>query len=197
MKRAEAVVELKRVYAVLNADVESARDATLRNPSEFNKRTLVRTCAALVEGLSFQLRQVTLASLKDTNVLSGSELAILRETKHQLSDQGEVRERNDFQSTLPMLLFTLRVYAKNHGASYSPKTADNGWNCLRKALALRDRLMHPKSFEDLQVTDEAGTEFTAGIQWWDDSVASLLKTCEIADKKILDQAASQKINGQR
>lgn len=191
MNRAESVAELKRVYAVLNADLELARQATLKDPSEFNKRTLVRTCAALVEGLSYHLRQVTLASLKDTNLLSDGERAILQETKHQLSEQGQVRERDNFQSTLPMLLFTLRVYAKNHGASFSPNTADNGWNCLRKAFTLRDRLMHPKSFEDLQVSDEAGAEFTAGIQWWDSSVESLLAACEAADREILSRGSQQ------
>jgi hypothetical protein len=185
MNRAESVDELKRVYAVLNADLKMAQQATLKNPSEFNKRTLVRTCAALVEGLSYQLRQVTLASLKDTNLLSEGELAILQQTKHQLSVQGQVREKDNFQSTLPMLLFTLRVYAKNHGASFSPNTFDNGWSCLRKAFTLRDRLMHPKSFEDLHVSDEAGADFTAGIQWWDSAVESLLAACEAADKEIL------------
>lgn len=185
MNRSESVDELKRVYAVLNTDLQLARKATLNDPSEFNKRTLIRTCAALVEGLSYQLRQVTLATLKETNLLSDGELAILQETKHQLSEQGQVKEKGNFQSTLPMLLFTLRVFAKNHGASFSPNTSDNGWNSLRNAFALRDRLMHPKSFEDLHVSDEAGAEFTAGIQWWDSSVASLLAACDTADKEIM------------
>ena len=191
MNRADAVEELKRVYAVLNADLELARAATLGDPSEFNKRTLVRTCAALVEGLAFQLRQVTLSTLRETKLLTEGELAILRETKAQLSIQGAAEERDNFQSTLPMLLFTLRVYAKNHGASFAPNTSDNGWNCLRKAMALRDRLMHPKSYEDLVVSEEAGAEFTAGIRWWDEAIAALLAACEAADTKFRALEAPQ------
>nr|WP_315494667.1 hypothetical protein [uncultured Rhodoferax sp.] len=187
MGRKEAVEELKRVYAVLSADVSEARAATLRSPTEFNKRTLVRTCAALVEGLSYQLRQVTLATLQDTDFLAAGDLAILRETRYQLTRQGDVEERDNFQSTLSMLLFTLRIYAKNHGAAYSPATSDNGWNCLRKAFDLRDRLMHPKSLQDLLVTDAAGADFTAGIKWWDDSVGQLLAACDAADAAFLAQ----------
>ncbi len=185
MKRSEAVEELKRVYAVLNADVKDAQAATLRNPTDFNKRTLVRTCAALVEGLAYQLRQVTLATLQGTDLLSTGDLAVLRETRYQLSRQGDIEERDNFQSTLLMLLFTLRVYAQNHGATFVPNTSDNGWNCLRKAFDLRDRLMHPKSPQDLLVTDDLGADFTAGIKWWDDSVGSLLNACDAADKAIL------------
>jgi hypothetical protein len=191
MNRAEAVDELKRVYTVLNTDLEAARVAAVRDPSEFNKRTLVRTCAALVEGLSYQLRRVTLASLQNTNHLTSGELAILREKRHQLSDKGIVEERDNYQPTLSMLLFSLRVYAKNHGATFVPDTSHNGWNCLRRAMALRDRLMHPKSLADLTISDEAGAEFTAGIQWWDNAVASLLAACDAADRELSQAQASQ------
>ena len=189
MSRANAVDELKRVYALLKSDLDVAQGVTVQEPSDFNKRTFVRTCAALVEGLSYQLRQVTLATLKETKYLSEGESAVLRETKYQLSEKGEIRERNDFQATLPMLLFSLRVYAKNHGATFSPNTGDNGWNCLRKAFTLRDRLMHPKSLDDLNISDEEGAEFTAGIQWWDSCVMSLLEACDAADKRILARDA--------
>ena len=185
MERADAVEELKRVYSVLNGDLVAARAVTVRDPSDFNKRTLVRTCAALVEGLSYQLRQVTLVTLDKEQTLSDGERAVLQETRHSLSGQGTVEERDNFQATLPMLLFTLKVYAKNHGAEFEPNTKDNGWNCLRKAFALRDRLMHPKSEQDLLVTDDIGTDFMAGIKWWDDTVFALLAKCEEADKQWL------------
>jgi hypothetical protein len=185
MNRAEAVDQLKRVYTILNADLKAAQSATLRDPTEFNKRTLVRTCAALVEGLAYQLRQVTLASLKNTQLLTLGDRATLTEVKYQLSAQGTVQERDNFQSTLPQLLFSLRIYAKNHGADFDPNTSDNGWNCLRKAFALRDRLMHPKSLADLEVTDGDGEEFAAGVQWWDSQILQLFAACEAADKAIL------------
>jgi hypothetical protein len=184
MNRAEAVSELKRVYFVLNSDVKEAQSATLANPSDFNKRTLIRTCAALVEGLAFQLRQVTLATLQGTEFLSQGDLSILREEKYQLSQQGNVEVRDNHQSTLAMILFTLRVYAKNHGATFNPDTSTNGWNCLRKAFSMRDQLMHPKSLQDLTITDEAGTEFSAGVQWWDEAIRDLFEACDEADKKI-------------
>lgn len=96
-----------------------------------------------------------------------------------------------------MLLFTLRAYANNHGAIFSPNKNDSGWHSLRKALVLRDHLMHPKSFEDLQVTDAAGTDFASEIQWWDNSVDSLLRACEPTDKKILEASSPASNNPQR
>jgi hypothetical protein len=191
MNRADAVRELKLVYTILRADLDAAGRGATENPSAFHKRTLVRTCAALVEGLSYQLRRVTLASLQSTSHLTPGELAILRETTYRLSDKGTVEERDNFQQTLAMLLFSLRVYAKNHGAVFVPDTSDNGWSCLRKAMALRDRLMHPKSVADLTVSDEEGADFAAGIKWWDDAVADLLAACDAADKEFLAKESTR------
>ena len=185
MKRAEAVDELKRVYAVLNSDLKEARAELLQSSTEFRKRTLVRTCFALVEGLSHQLRQVTLATLQDTNFLSAGDLAILKEERYQLSAQGNTEERDNHQLTLPMLLFSLRIYAKNHGAEFTPKISDYGWNCLRKGFQMRDRLMHPKSLRDLAVTDVEQNDFAVGIKWWNDSLRDLLATCNMADNNML------------
>ena len=185
MNRADAVEELKQVYSVLNADFVYAREAAIQNPTEFHKRTLVRTCFALIEGLAYQLRHVTLATLQDTDFLSEGELAVLKETMHRLNQSGDIEDRDNFQTTLPMMLFTLRVYAKNHGACFEPKTSDNGWSCLKKAVKIRDRLMHPKSLQDLSITDDEGAIFSAGVSWWDHAMWDLFQVCEAADKKHL------------
>jgi hypothetical protein len=191
MNRADAVEELKQLYTILNADVRVANDAALTDPTEFNMRTLVRTCFALIEGLAYQIRHVTLASLQGTDILSEGELAILKEVKYQLSDNGSVKRGNNFQAMLPQLLFTLRVYAKNHGADFVPKTSDKGWTCLKEAVTIRDRLMHPKSLQDLSISDAERETFAAGVKWWDDMVLALLLACENADKKLLQADGSK------
>jgi hypothetical protein len=191
MGRAEAVEQLQRVYALLNQDVKDAHASVLTNPTDFNQRTLIRTYFALIEGLAYQLRHVTLASLEGTGLLSDGDVAILREERHQLSPQGAVEAKDNFQSMLPSLLFALRVYAKNHEATFVPRTSDNGWNCLRKAVDIRDRLTHPKSLADLAITEEDGAVFAAGVKWWNDSLTELFAECEAADRRILASQAQQ------
>ena len=191
MRRSGAVAELKAVYAVLKDDFDRAKLAVTVDPSEFHKRSLVRAAFALIEGFSFHLRQVTLATLKDTSFLTEGDRAILREERYQLSANGTPETRDNFQRTLPMILFSLRVYAKNHGAAFTPDTSDSGWNCLRKAVDIRDRVTHPKALGDLQITDDLGSTFSEGVRWWNEALGELLRACEAADKKFVTLQGTQ------
>ena len=103
MDRTTAVIELKLVYKTLSSDLDAAQDGVLQNQHQFARRTLYRTYFAFVEGLAFQLRQVTVASLADTDLLSVAELSLLREEKFQLNHKGEPEARDNFQSFLPKL----------------------------------------------------------------------------------------------
>ena len=161
MHRPEAVAELKRIYAALKDDFNSAKSAVLLDASGFNKRNLVRTTLALIDGFAFQIRQVTLATLDSTELLTDGDRAILREERYQLSSKGQPEVRENYQKALPLILFFLRVYAKNHGAEFTPDTSVNGWNCLQQAVEIRDRVTHPKSLSDLDRTYAKETLYSA------------------------------------
>lgn len=88
MNRANAVDQLKRVFTVLIKDVDEAVAYGRTNPSPFTHRTLVRTHFALVEGLAYRLRQVTLASLEGTELLTLVEVAVLKEERYALNAKG-------------------------------------------------------------------------------------------------------------
>jgi len=191
MKRPAAVAELKGVYSELKDDFTQAKAAVLSNPSAFHKRNLVRTTFALIDGFAFQLRQVTLATLDNTKLLTDGDLAILREERYQLSSKGLPEVKENYQKTLPMILFSLRVYAKNHGSDFVPDTSLNGWNCLKQAVEIRDRVTHPKSLTDLDISDEVGKVFAEGVRWWDDMLGQLLASCEEADNKFQAQMSAR------
>ena len=179
------------MYAVLKDDFSRAKAAVLGDPSAFHKRNFVRTTFALMDGFAFQLRQVTLATLENTDLVSDGDRAILREERYHLSSQGIPEVKENFQKTLPMILFSLRVYAKNHGSDFTPDTSLNGWNCLRQAVEIRDRVTHPKSMTDLDINDDVGHVFAEGVHWWDDMLGRLLESCESADKRIRAQLSAQ------
>lgn len=79
MNRAEAVSQLKDVWAILSSDLDAAIQYGRITNTPYAQRAMVRTWFALVEGLSYQLRQVTLATLQNTDFLSTSEIALLKE----------------------------------------------------------------------------------------------------------------------
>ena len=191
MNRFVAVNELKRVFVVLVNDLEDSLVLGRKDPTQFAHRTLIRTYFAYVEGLAFQLRQVTLASLKETDLLSPGELALLKEERFQLNHRGQPEARENFQQVLPNLLFSIRCYVKNHGATYQPDISHHGWECMKRAVEVRDRLTHPKSAEGLEVTDADLHVFNEGAAWWKKTLIEMFAACGEADEFFRAQAGAQ------
>lgn len=184
MDRATAVSELKLVYKTLSGDLDTALDGVRQYDDQFARRTLYRTYFAFVEGLAFQLRQVTVASLANTDVLSVAELSLLREEKFQLNHKGEPEARDNFQSSLPNLLFCIRCYVKNHGATYQPNIGLAGWDAMKKATAIRDKLMHPKSAVGLEVLVDDVQTLRAASDWWNRTLLEMFTACGEADVRF-------------
>lgn len=191
MIRMEAVYELRQVFTVLNDDLDAALKAGRQDPTQFAHRTLIRTYFAFVEGIAYQLRQVTRASLEDTDLLTQGERALLREERFQLNMKGEPEAKENFQSVLPNLLFSVRCYAKNHGAIYSPDTGSHGWDSMKRAIAIRDRITHPKSALGLEVTDEDVNHFVHAAEWWKRTLLEMFQACGEADGFFKSKAGQQ------
>lgn len=191
MIRIEAVNELKQVFITLNEDLDAALKVGRQDPSQFAHRTLIRTYFAFVEGIAYQLRQVTRASLEDTDLLTQGERALLREERFHLSAKGEPEAKENFQSALPNLLFSVRCYVKNHGAVYSPDTGHHGWDSMKRAIAVRDRITHPKSASGLEITDEDVNHFVTAAEWWKRTLLEMFEACGEADVYFKSQVGQQ------
>jgi hypothetical protein len=190
MNRAEAIDELKSVFKILNNDLDDALALGKKSPTQFAHRTLFRTYFAYVEGLAFQLRRVTLASLQDTPLITEGELALLREERYQLNHRGQPEPRENFQQFLPNLLFSIRCYVKNHGADYQPDIGHHGWECIKKAVTVRDRLTHPKSADGLEVTEADNQVFAEAAAWWKRTLLEMFAACGEADEFYRKQASA-------
>lgn len=177
--RSDALDKLKHTYAVLSSDLAAAVTLANELDNQFARRTLVRTLFAFIEGMTHQLASVAIASAPlELGIFSADELAILRD------EQGHRQRFRDRIKTV------LRLYARIHGATFEPEM-DAGWTALCKANDLRDRLTHPKGAASLQVSKEdCRNTIAAASQWYQVTVAALLKTCEAADAHYRSQIAA-------
>lgn len=183
MNRADAVDQLKKVYRILAEDMDAARELSVKSPSPFSHRTLVRTYFSLVEGLAFQLRQVTLASLEPyPGKLTTAEISLLREERYTLNKKGEPEPGDNYQRVLPNLLFTIQCYLKNHGATFSPVLSDNGWRCMQNSVDIRNRITHPKSVVDLSLSEDDLNSLVEASRWWKKTLFEMFNACDEADK---------------
>ena len=144
MDRKAAVEQLKQTWAILNSDLDAAVEYGRIDNSPYAQRALVRAFFAAVEGLSYQMRQVTLASLAGTEFVTEQEVQLLREVRHSLDDKGRPKEAPSFLPFPDSLLFSLSIYAKNHGADFEVDKSQRGWQALRQTTQVRNNVTHPR-----------------------------------------------------
>ena len=181
MDRSYAVTDLKAAFSTLMADLNHAADSAQKDDSQYARRVYVRSAFALIEGVSYAFRQVTLASLKETGVLSIAETALLSESRFDLNRKGKPKETEQFLRFPESLVFSLESYAKSHGATFEVDKSCRGWQFMQAATQVRNRVTHPKSPESLEVTDDDKRAVVEAVAWWQELVAQLLKCCDKAD----------------
>lgn len=172
LSREQGVNEVKAMYAVLFADVVAAKELLTITAvdTQFARRTLVRAYFALFEGLSFLLRQITLAT-------DGGRFVILTPEESTM-----LQEKQRYLKLKDSLTQSLRYYAKCHRPTpYKPNHRSPGWQAMIEAIEVRDRVTHPKSASSVLITDAEHKQMLNAGLWWADSVRELLMLCEEAD----------------
>jgi hypothetical protein len=181
MDRRAAVAQLQAVWSILSRDVDTATAYGQIEKTPYAQRALVRAHFALIEGLSYSLRQVTLASLQGTEFLTDAEVALLREERYSIDEKGRPKTAQQFLKFPDSLLFSIRCYIKNHGAIFDPDTQHPGWSAMRRAVKVRDRVTHPKTAESLDLSNEDLQSFADAAAWWKMTMLAMFAACQEAD----------------
>ncbi len=150
---------------VLVADVSAAVARYEAMPSQASlRRDVVRTISAAMEGLHWQLKVDLLALDDQRHALSAGERALLAEETYALSDNGKVRT-SARRTPLPAAIRLVVHLVERQRPGYSVDFTHPGWNCLQRSVAVRHRVVHPKSLEDLQVADPEIEEAVRAFHW--------------------------------
>jgi len=67
------------------------------------------------------------------------------------------------------------MYAKSVGFVYDLPVKDPEWAALMRARKVRDRLMHPRTPKDLEITDEELEDATRAAEWFQTRHRELLE----------------------
>jgi len=132
--------------------------------SQFWARTVIRCMCALTEATLFSMRGMAhSATLLTGEKLESEELEILTE-KRIISVKGVATTRPKFLPFPDAVKETFRLFAKSSGVVAQVEYT-NGFEDLCATFQLRNRLMHPKSTFDLQVSDADISAAERGIHW--------------------------------
>src|SRR5262245_42052915 len=166
------------LYETLMADVNSCWDRVNDEPSEFYRRTAVRSTFAFIEGVTFALKQVVLEWLRDNWGMSPwrflkpeemGRLVLLAEKDYRLNDKGGIEIRSARLDLPGNLLFTFNTFFDVINKKKSPiDTSGPGWSEFKEAIKIRNRLTHPKVQADVSISPEEVLLVHRVFQWFHD-----------------------------
>ena len=118
-------------------------------------RQLIRAIFAYIEAVTFSVKAKSAGHCMENDIeITPQERYFATDTEYQLNDRGEVVETVAKISLARNIRFSLSINRKAHGDSEPFDASVEWWNCMKKAIRVRDRLAHPKMPEDLDISGE-------------------------------------------
>jgi hypothetical protein len=168
---------LEQIRGTFIEDVREAKGRLEQSGAQFDRRVYIRAVFASIEGMVFEFKRVVLTAHEaDAAKLTRAELAVLREETYDLADTGDAVARTRYFPLPPTLRFAFRTFARLLGSNYHPPVDGAGWQAFREALEIRNRITHPRSLEDGQVSDQDLTVVGRAYQWYEEALKGLFES---------------------
>lgn len=165
---------------------------------QFCRRTLIRTLFVMIEGAVFALKQLVLEEHRIGKLeLSPPAYAVLSEKSYALKESGVLRVLDNYPKLKANIKFTLPFYAHALGMAFEfdpPLDKEPGWGSLCRAIGKRNSLMHPKSQEDLVVSDRDLDDALNAASWFTEQLDELESMAFKALLQLLSEAETETSN---
>jgi len=161
--------------SALHDDLSDARDIFETNNFEFAIRTFVRTMSAEFEARLFQLQRLLLFTSEYEKIdLTIHEQIVLRGESAHIKSNGKVGVTARYHPFPDNLVFTLQIAKKVFGSHVKCDTKDPRWSDVKKFVAVRNRITHPKTIKDLDISDSEADSLNKAQDWLRESFKSVL-----------------------
>lgn len=149
-------------------DVNESLEYLLRDErTQFWRRAHVRAVFALLEGWLFNMRRLALGRAEVGLVaFSSGDIALLNENSFEVDKHGELLVQPKFIPVEKMVKLVFRCLAHALNVRYKLDTSTDGWNAFKSALAIRNRITHPRRAADLTISDEEMETIEAMMHWF-------------------------------
>jgi hypothetical protein len=181
-----AVNDLQEIFKEMIEDVQLAAKSSLSGDQR-EARNFVRSVFASLEGLIYRVKQVAHSANGHFGIeLTLGETLMLLEEAYSVQSNGSVSQtgaRIPFLSNVRLAFLSL---AKVTNITYALPTGEAGWQRLRTAVSVRDRLTHPKRAADLQVSHAEREAVKEGHNYF---TTQLIKCLVLIKDKIAAELA--------
>jgi hypothetical protein len=162
----KSLQEIREMILILGQDCKEHYEAIQINNSQTHRRAYVRSVFAFIEGVLHRTKVATVHLGMLLGGISIHELVVLEGTQLEVNDNGDVTSKPLYPAFLSNIKLTFRTFSKSIGSSFNLNLAGQGWQHLREAVKVRDRLMHPKEVTDLQVSDAEIEATKKAFDWF-------------------------------
>jgi len=169
-------IEEPRLRPLYNDMVECERLLESED-SQFARRTFCRAAFAFIEGQVHWLRGIAMHLVAGQGIRAGtielSLISALIDETPRVERNGKLKmeqSRTPFTNTVALVFRTL---AEKLGLDAAEFFSDGYWGQLQSALDVRHRITHPKTAEDMEISDENMDHIRAGLAWFMNSTAKI------------------------
>lgn len=149
---------------MLDADAAIRRFRDPANDVQQARRELIRSVHATIDGVVWAFREHVRSSAHAMDLLTAAEEAVLAETNFRVSERGTISAQTRHIPLLGAVRLAARIATK-----IDPMfTADFGgteWQDFCSAVATRNRVTHPKTFADLEVSAAEVDQVLSSFFW--------------------------------
>jgi hypothetical protein len=147
---------------ILVEDVVASQHRLGEADTPSNRRDTIRATFSAIEGVHWMLKT---SVLEDTvNLLTIHEIAAMSEETYSVSDSGKVESLPRFiplTASIRLLVAALQKLKPDYQVDFQ----HSGWAALKQAVRVRNRLVHPKTIKDLEVSDADLGAAVRGFNW--------------------------------
>jgi hypothetical protein len=140
------------------------------------RRAYVRVMLSFMEGMSHALKGVLLAADQTGRFkLSVPEIFVLHEVVFQLDTKARARPVRRPLRLKESVRFMLKLLGRCADTRFEPNFGDDGWRAFLDAIAIRNRVTHPRTRDDLWLTETDLDRVDRAVKWFEDETAKFLQ----------------------
>lgn len=189
----EELSEYSETTKILLCDITEALRLYNKNPlDQFSRRAYVKAVFSYIEGHLYQFKQfmISLETIMNPYKLPGgnsriglfttAEVHVLKERTYIAKSNGTAEERFSMLNLQDNIQFTYHLLEKTLEINFQLDCRGAGWQALREAQNIRNRITHPKKSSELIVSDQDIAVVGNAAHWYEQTTHNC--TTEIVEK---------------
>jgi len=180
----QAMMRLGVLSYGLTADREwVAAQVDLGDENGSARRAYVRVMLSFTEGMSHALAGVLLAA-EQTGIkkMSVPEIFVLHGLQFQVDAKGRAHTTRRPERLKERVRFLLKLLGRCADIPFEPDFGDEGWRAFLDAIAIRNRVTHPQTRDDLWLTEHDLDRVDRAMKWYEDETAKFLLAFRLGNR---------------